>query len=127
MIGDIGLSMNEPLRGSLCRIAAPTRFGYGAGMDWGVWCGVLAASVMTAGTPVWAAPAVHAEQGYKLLVAFDRGGMSVINYPSFERCIRAKDAVEADLQRRLNAGRDNMPGAVIIGPPYHFIATCIPG
>lgn len=65
---------------------------------------------------------------YKLVVAFDRGGVTVIDYPSAARCERARVAIYADFQERLQRAQESTaPGAIVTGSPYHFEAVCIPG
>lgn len=65
---------------------------------------------------------------YKLIVAFDRGGVTTVDYPSGPRCEKARAAIYADFQGRLERSRaNNMPGTIITGPPYHFEAVCVPG
>lgn len=83
--------------------------------------GVLLAATTT--------PASAQQPGpYKLVVAFDRGGITAIDYPTLDRCERAKRAVQADFLLRLDRSRANaVPGAIVTGAPYHFEAVCIPG
>ena len=65
---------------------------------------------------------------FKLVVAFDRGGVTVVDYPSAARCERARVAIYSDFQERLDRSRANAaPGAIITGSPYHFEAVCVPG
>ena len=65
---------------------------------------------------------------YKLIVAFDRGGATVVDYPNAARCERAREAIYADFQARLDRSRANAtPGAITTGSPYHFEAVCVPG
>lgn len=66
---------------------------------------------------------------YKLIVAFSYGGgMAVIDYPSAARCERARLTIDADRDARIAQGQARTPpGAVTVGAPYHFTATCIPG
>ena len=63
---------------------------------------------------------------YKLVVAFDRGGMTVVDYPNAARCERAKLAIDADFQQRMQKSRDTY-GSNVTGSPFHFEAVCVPG
>lgn len=63
---------------------------------------------------------------HKLLVFWAQGGAVVIDYPSAERCERARLAVEREGQRRIQASRDNAPPGAIVGAPWIAYAFCVP-
>lgn len=64
---------------------------------------------------------------YHLLVAFDRGGVTSIAYPSKARCDAARRQIEAETAAKMAESARPLPnGGVIVGTPYHFIATCVP-
>ncbi len=69
-----------------------------------------------------------AESGpYTLLVAFDRGGMTRVDYPSAASCERAKAAIDEDTRLRIRESEANVaPGTIMTAGPFHFTGTCIP-
>lgn len=68
----------------------------------------------------------HQQGPQKLVLTWPQGGVAVIDYPSWDRCQRAREAVEFEAQRRTEAARRNAPAGVI-GSPWTVYAFCIPG
>lgn len=86
---------------------------------------VLALGLAQAQTGPW----TKYQQGpQKLVLAWAQGGVTVIDYPNWDRCQRARETVEMEAQRRREASRKNAtPGAVVAGAPWTVYAFCIPG
>lgn len=65
----------------------------------------------------------------KLIVTWAQGGVSVIDYPSYDRCQRAREAVEQESARRVAdaASRATERGGQLVGSPWTVYALCIPG
>ena len=76
-----------------------------------------------------AAPAYAQGGGYKLVLSWAQGGITVIDYPNSARCDAARKAVEADAKRRFDEGqaRAAREGTVMVGSPWTLYALCIPG
>lgn len=86
----------------------------------------LLAALMAQAEP---GPWVKYQQGpQKLVVTWAQGGVTVIDYPNWDRCQRAREAVESEARRRIEASRQNAaPGALVVGSPWLVYAFCIPG
>jgi hypothetical protein len=64
----------------------------------------------------------------KLIVAWAQGGVTVIDYPTWDRCQRASEAVEQEAVKRRDLARERaLPGAIVTGSPWTVYAFCIPG
>lgn len=88
-----------------------------------VWAAMVSASV------TWAtAAAAQQASPYKLIVASSEGGVTAIDYPSAARCERAKQTIEAEMKRRNDEARNNLPpGAILTNYGWQARAICIPG
>lgn len=64
---------------------------------------------------------------FKLIITWHGSNLTVIDYPSFQRCDLARQAVAAEAERRQRASDAAMPaGSVRIGTSPNG-AFCIPG
>jgi hypothetical protein len=75
-----------------------------------------------------AGPWTRYQQGpQKLVVSWAQGGVIAIDYPTWDRCQRAREAVEQEASRRIEAARRSAPpGSTLVGSPWIVYAFCIP-
>jgi hypothetical protein len=63
---------------------------------------------------------------YKLVIIWGGGAIAVTDYPSAPRCEHGRQAVYAEIERKMVDFRKMYPGAQPVGPPTAG-AFCIPG
>ncbi len=66
---------------------------------------------------------------WKLVMSDPQVGMTVIDYPTEQRCRRGQAAIEREAQRQQSEGARRAPlsGGVVIGTPRLASGMCIPG
>lgn len=86
-----------------------------------------------AGLLMIAAPSIASAQSgsspHKLIVALSEGGITSIDYPSSERCLRAKAVIDADKDQRIaeQKARANVEGGIITRYGFITFTLCVPG
>jgi hypothetical protein len=89
---------------------------------------VIALALALAAAQAESGPWTKYQQGpQKLVVAWAQGGVTVIDYPTWDRCQRAREAVEKEAERRVEAARRNARPGMVLGSPWVVYAFCIPG
>lgn len=65
----------------------------------------------------------------KLVLTWAQGGVIAIDYPTYDRCQRAREQVEIEAARRASEAtkRAKDQGGVLVGSPWSVYAFCIPG
>lgn len=75
------------------------------------------------------APSYGQSASTKLILTWSQGGIVVVDYPSAARCEQARQAIEAERERRVAEAERSAArrGGTLVGAPWAVYGICIPG